>query len=117
MTYGRMVLCVKERSKGNPASNFRPISFLPLVWKLLTGMLSEQLYEHIYTNDMLPSEQKGCRKETRGTKDQLLIDRMVLKNCKRRHTNLAMAYVDCKQAYDVIPHSWILKSVQLVWGS
>ena len=63
---------------------------------------------------MLPSEQKGCRKETRGTKDQLFIDRMVLKNCKRRHTNLAMAYVDYKTAYDMIPHSWILNSLQLV---
>ena len=114
MTYGRTVLCVKDRSKGNAASNFRPISCLPLMWKLLTGMLSEQLYKHVDTNDMLPSEQKGCRKETRGTKDQLLIDRMVLKNCKRRHTNLAMAYVDYKKAYDMIPHSWILKSLQLV---
>ena len=62
--------------------------------EVLTGMLSEQLYKHVDTNDMLPSEQKGCRKETRGTKDQLLIDRMTFKNCKRRHTNLAMAYVD-----------------------
>ena len=114
LTYGRTVLCVKDRSKGNAASNFRPISCLPLMWKLLTGMLSEQLYKHVDTNDMLPSEQKGCRKETRGTKDQLLIDRMVLKNCKRRHTNLAMAYVDYKKSYDMIPHSWILKSLQLV---
>ena len=75
------------------------------MWKLLTGMLFEQLYEHVNTIDMLPSEQKGRRKETRGKKDQLLIDRMVLKNCKRRHTNLAMAYVDYKKAYDMIPHS------------
>ena len=44
MTYGRTVLCVKDRSKGNPASNFRPISCLQLMWKLLTGMLSKQLY-------------------------------------------------------------------------
>ena len=63
---------------------------------------------------MLPSEQKGCRKETRGTKDQLLIDKMVLKNCKRRQANLAMAYVDHKKAYDMVPHSWILKNLQLV---
>ncbi|XP_063586870.1 uncharacterized protein LOC134764222 [Penaeus indicus] len=52
MTYGRTVLCVKDRSKGNAASNFRPISCLSLMWKLLTGMLSEQLYEHVDTNDM-----------------------------------------------------------------
>ena len=112
MTYGRTVLCIKDRSKGNAVNNFRPISCLPLMWKLLAGMLSEQLYEHVDTNNMLPSEQKGCRKETRGTKDQLLIDKMVLKNCKRRQTNLAMAYVDYKKAYDMVPHSWILKSLQ-----
>ena len=63
LTYGRTVSCVKDRSKRNAASNFRPISCLPLMWKLLTGMLSEQLYEHVDINDMLPSEQKGCRKE------------------------------------------------------
>ena len=114
MTYGRTVFCIKDRSKGNAASNFRPISCLPLMWKMLTGMLSEQLYEHVDTNDMLPSEQKGCRKETCGTKDQLLIDKMVLKSCKKRQTNLAMAYVDYKKAYDMVPHSRILKSLQLV---
>ena len=84
------------------------------MWEYLTGMLSEQLYEHVDSSDMLPLEQKGCRKETHGTKDQLPIDRMVLENCKKRHTNLAMAYVDYKKAYDMIPHSWILKGLQLV---
>ena len=63
------------------------------MWKVLIGMLSEQLYKHVDTNDMLPSEQKGCRKETRGKKGQLLIDRMTLKNCKRRYTNLAMTHI------------------------
>ena len=71
--------------------NFRPISCLPLMWNLLTGMLSEQLYEHLDTKELLLPEQKGCHKKSRGTKDQLLIDRMVLKDCKRRHTNLALA--------------------------
>ena len=33
MTYGRTVLCVKDKSKGNVASNFRLISCLPLMWK------------------------------------------------------------------------------------
>jgi len=63
---------------------------------------------------LLPDEQKGCRRNTRGTKDQLLIDKMVLKNCRRRHTNLNMAWIDYKKAYDMVPHSWILESVTLV---
>ena len=56
-------------------------------------------------NGKLPVEQKGRRKKSRGTKDQLLIDKTILCNCKKRHTNLGMAWVDYKKAYDMVPHS------------
>ena len=36
LTYGRTVLCQKDRTKGNAVDNYRPISCLPLMWKLLT---------------------------------------------------------------------------------
>ena len=39
---------------------------------------------------------------------------MVLKNCRRRHTNLNMAWIDYKKTYDMVSHSWILESVTLV---
>ena len=35
MTYGRTVLCQKDPAKGNSVENFRPITCLPLMWKLL----------------------------------------------------------------------------------
>ena len=57
----------------------------------MTGILAERMYSHIETENVLPSEQKGCRKGSPGTKDQLLIDKTVLRDCKRRHTNLATA--------------------------
>ena len=41
-------------------------------------------YEHLEEDNLLPDEQKGCRRNSRGTKDQLLIDNMVIRNCKRR---------------------------------
>ena len=59
------------------------------------------------------AEQKGCRKQSRGTKDQLLIDKSILKNAKRRHTNLAMGWIDYKKAYDMVPHSWINKCIDM----
>ena len=61
----------------------------------------------------MPVEQKGCRRRTRGTKNQLLIDKMVLRDCKKCHTNLSMAWIDYKKAFDMIPHSWILKCMRL----
>ena len=62
---------------------------------------------------LLPHEQKGGRKQARGTKDQVLIDKMILRNCKRRQTGLAMGWIDYKKAYDMIPHSWILKCLEI----
>ena len=73
----------------------------------MTGIFAEEMYDHLETNKLLPEEQKGCRRKSRGTKDQLLIDKMVIKNCKRRMTNLCLAWIDYKKAYDMVPHSWI----------
>ena len=63
---------------------------------------------------MLPVEQKGCKKKSRGIKDKLLIDRTILHDCRKRHTNLGMAWIDYKKAYDMAPHSRILESLDLV---
>ena len=52
-----------------------------------------------------------------GAKDQLLVDKEILKNCKGRMTNLSMAWTDYKKAYDMVPHSWILKWLEMVRGA
>ena len=62
-------------------------------------------------NDKLPVEQKGCRKRSTG---QLLIHKTILRDCRKRHTNLRMAWTDYKKAYNMVPHSWILESLELV---
>ena len=62
---------------------------------------------------MLPEEQKGCRKGSRGTNDLLYIDRTVIKVVKSRNKNLEMAWIDYKKAYDIVPHSWIRECLNL----
>ena len=69
----------------------------------MTGIISTAMYYYLESNDRLPTEQKGCRKESRGTKDQLLIDKTVMNDCRKRHANLSMGWVDYKKAYDMIP--------------
>ena len=39
---------------------------------------------------------------------------MVMKNYRSRQTILNMAWIDYKEAYDMVPHSWILESISLV---
>ena len=57
---------------------------------------------------------KDARKKSRGTKDQLLIDKTILRDCRKRYTNLGMVWIDYKKAYDMVPHSWVLKNLELV---
>ena len=68
------------------------------MWKLLAGVIAEQVYACLETSDLLQPEQKGCRKKCTVKKDQLLI----LRDCKRRNTNLAMAWADYRKAYDTM---------------
>ena len=99
----------KDESKGNVASNYRPITFLPLLWKSLTVVIADQIYAHLDQEKLLPEEQKWCRKCSRGTNDLLYIDRTVIKEVKSRNKNLAMAWIDYKKVYDMVPHSWIIE--------
>ena len=40
----------KDKEKGKAASNYRPMTCLPLVWKLLTGVIAEGVYGFLDTN-------------------------------------------------------------------
>ena len=113
LTRGRTSLLQKDKNKGNIASNDRPITCLPLMWKLLAGVIADQIYAHLDQGKLLSEEQKGCRKGSRGTNDSLHIDRAVIKEVKSRNKNLAMAWIDYKKVYDMAPHSWIIECLDL----
>ena len=113
MTKGRTVLIQKDPAKGTVASNYRPIACLLLMWKLLTGSLAGKTYDHLESNCLLPDDQKGCRKGSKGTKDQLLIDKAVLREVKLKHRFLSMAWLDYRKAYDMVPHPWILRMMEV----
>ena len=87
---------------------------MPLIEKLLTGVISDQIYAHLDQDKLLPEEQKGCRKGSRETNDLLYIDRAVIKEVKSRNKNFAMAWINYKKTYDMVPHSWIIKCLDLI---
>ena len=75
----KKIICQKDPRKGNTVDNISQFhSFL--LWKLMTVV-------YLKIHNLLPVEQKNRQ----GTKEQLLIDKMVLNDCKNRHTNLGMA--------------------------
>ena len=83
------------------------------MWKLLTGVIAEEMYIYLEREKILPEEQKRCKRGSRGTKDQLLIDKTILKGCKKRQTNLSMAWIDYRNANNFVPHSWVNESMEM----
>ena len=38
---------------------------------------------------------------------------MIIEDCKKKKKNLSMTWIDYRKAYDSVPHSWILKTLQM----
>uniref|UniRef100_H2ZUK8 Reverse transcriptase domain-containing protein n=1 Tax=Latimeria chalumnae TaxID=7897 RepID=H2ZUK8_LATCH len=108
-----LTFLLPKSSKTRGPKNYRPITRLPTMHKVLTSIITERIYQQLITNNILPLEQKGCRKGSYGCKDQLLINKMIMEDYKRRHKNLSMALIDYRKTFDIVPHSWILKTMEM----
>ena len=82
----------------------------PMMWKILTAQIREDIYFSLTSRGLFPEEQKGCCKRSRGTVELLYIDQHILNESKTRQKNLARAGVDYKKAYDMVLQSWIINS-------
>ena len=58
-------------------------------------------------------EQKGCRKGFGGTGELLYIDQHIFNERKTRRKNLAMAWIDNKKAYEMVPPSSIINCLKI----
>ena len=109
---GTTYLLPKTEDTANP-KNYRPITCLTTSYKLLTSILSERTYSHLEEFELFPLEQKGCRKGSYGCKDQLLVNKMILEHAKTKQKNLHTSWIDYKKAFDSVPHTWILKCLEI----
>ena len=112
LTQGTTYLLPKSEETENP-KNYRPITCLPTMYKILTSIITNRTYCFLERHDILPAEQKGCRRGSYGCKDQLLINKAILEEVKSKKKNLSTAWVDYKKAFDSVPHSWIVKSLEI----
>ena len=84
-----------------------------MIYKGFTSILATKIREHYISNELIPSEQKGNSTNSKGCIDQLLIDKVILSDAKRNKKHLSVAWIDYKKAFDSVPHSWIVESLQM----
>ena len=80
---------------------------------VLTAQIREKIYYSLTSRGLFSDEQKGWCKGSRGTGELLYIDQHILNESKTRRKNLAMAWIDNKKAYDMVPHSWIINCLKM----
>ena len=83
LTTGRTTLVAKKKETQDP-SNYPPITCLPIIYKIHTSVITSRITHHIETNNIIPTEQKGNSTNTFGTIDQLLINKMIQEDAKKK---------------------------------
>ena len=53
----------KDPQKGNTADNYRPITCVSLMWKLLTGVIAEEIYNYLEREKIYPEEQQDAKEQ------------------------------------------------------
>ena len=73
ITKGKTTLIQKDLKRGTVPNNYRPITNLPIMWKIQTAQIREEIYNSLIIHGLFPEKQKGCCKGTRGTGNYYII--------------------------------------------
>ena len=112
LTRAKTILLPKNEHT-HTAKNYRPITCLNLTYKLYTSCLNNFLEHHCQTNSIMTTEQAGGKKGILGTREQLLINKSILKEAKTLKRNMYTIWLDYQKAFDSVTHEWLLRSLQL----
>ena len=102
---------MKNKKAGAIPNNYRPITCLCTAFKLMTAIIADAIQNHLCKYNLIPEKQKGNRRNSRGTKDQLLIDKMILRNSVRL---ICMSHGLTTRRHSIHYHSWIAKCLEIV---
>lgn len=92
------------------ATNYRPVSLLPILSKVLERVVHEQLQHYLTGHNIIPRHQFAYRKY-HSTEDALMIaSEQLLKAKDDRKTSVA-AFLDLSKAFDKVNHSILISDL------
>ena len=99
---------------GDPTviSNYRPISIVPIMAKIVERVVQRQLSAYMSENYLLSSSQHGFRSNHSTETALLSVTNRIFSNVDRGHISL-LCLLDLSKCFYVIPHSLLISKLQL----
>ncbi|KAF2347419.1 Reverse transcriptase domain [Trinorchestia longiramus] len=94
----------------NTASNYRPISLLPVMSKILEKVLSNQLSKHLDKSNLLRPNQYAYRKHTSTQHALLNITKKIYSDIDNKNITLLLS-LDLSKALDSVEHTRLLQKI------
>jgi potassium voltage-gated channel Eag-related subfamily H protein 8 len=101
---------------GNPTlcDNYRPISLLPTMSKLLEKFISIQLTNHLELNNLLYIHQYGFQKNKSTEQNLIHLTNSIFTALNEKKYCIGL-FLDLKKAFDVCSHEILLKKKKKIW--
>ena len=106
----KVIELYKTNNKTLP-QNYRPISLLPIIAKLLDTIINQQLMQHLLNHNIISPTQYAFRPHSNCTLAlQTIIDNIVAN--KAKHNPTLAIYIDLSKAYDTISHKKLISKLK-----
>ena len=102
----KVVALFKSGDKSN-CDNYRPISILPTISKIIERAVHKQFYEFLQVNNLLFKDQFGFRNKMSTNSAPLQFTDSLLESMDEGHVT-GVVYLDLKKAFDTVDNSLLL---------
>lgn len=92
-------------------NNYRPISILPVLSKVLERIIYDQLLQFLNDNNILYNQQFGFRKGHSTYMPVSMIHELITTSLAKKQTSIGI-FLDLKKAFDTVDHQILLKKLQ-----
>ncbi|CAB4037987.1 Hypothetical predicted protein, partial [Paramuricea clavata] len=103
---GKIIPFFKSNDPTSP-NNYRPITILPIVSKIMERIVHRQVYEYLQEHDLITSEQFGFRPKLSTSIALTQLTEEILHNLDNKLVTGAV-FIDLRKAFDTVDHELLI---------